>query len=490
MADFDFLVIGAGSAGCVVASKLASIGSVGLIEAGDHQAYGMVRRPSDYVKRFGSQDDWALETVPQAGLSGRRVRFPRGRGLGGSTRINASIWLRPLDECLQKISEYSGGHICKDSLSKAVETVERLVQPEAPRWTSETTLAFLASAHSLGHHAELYLRMNRRGVRRTAADVFLNSTCGDRERVTLLCDCLVDRLQLYGTRAEGIIVRIDGTERLITAGRGVVVCGGAIASPAILQRSGIGDKSLLDELGIDCRIDCPAVGKQLRDHLIFPVMFSTRATRPFPDHWEVRDLARWQTMGTGPVASNLAEAGMFVGEGQDRIQIHVTPTDYLRHPSLSSGATITLGVTGSHPQSVGSVCIAGKDPGQPPKIDPAYLSDPADLTSLTNGIRLAREIAGGYPLAELVSDERVPGKIALEKSVRRFSQTLYHPVGGCVIGQVVSNRFAVIGADRLWVADASVLADMPAANPNPLVTALAWWMAERLCESIDVRDSI
>ena len=489
MADFDFLVVGAGSAGCVLASRLASFARVGLIEAGGCRTTGLVRRPSDYIKLFGSESDWNWETVPQRNLAGRRLRFPRGRGIGGSTRINASIWLEPEETCLQQLAAATGGVLSSEQLSAAVQETRAIVAPERPRWLSQTAQRFLQAADQLKLKANAYLRMNAGGVRRTAFDAFCDRSKTENAGLTILSDTLIDRVILQDGRAVGLSCTSQKSQDEsyqstagkfeLHANKGVIMCGGAIASPTILQRSGIGCRERLRELGIECQVDLPGVGQALRDHLIFPIIFRTIASAAFPIAWSPRQLARWQCVGTGPIASNLAEAGLFYGNDDTKIQLLVTPTDYLRHPNLSQ-PSMTIGVTLSHPRSVGEVHIVSAQPGDSPHIDPGYLSDESDLENMFSGVELAGQLAETSSLGSWVGEQVVPGDRDCEKSIRRFSQTLYHPVGGCCLGTVLSGDFRVRGVEGLWVVDASTLPFMPAANPNALVIALAWAVGDGL----------
>jgi choline dehydrogenase len=496
-AEFDFVVVGGGAAGCVVASRLRQLGSVALIESGDADTGTQIRRPADYLKMFGTPDDWGFETIPQPGLAGRRLRFPRGRGLGGSTRINASIWLPPEREDLDDLVRASGNRWRPESLAAAVAAVEAKVDPELPRWVSPWTGRFIEAAGQLGLGADLYPRHNRHGVRRTAADLFLQqpSPSDPFPAVNSMIQCTVDALEFVqdpvaGLRCCGVRIRRHDSSHQVRARRGVVLSAGTIGSPTLLQRSGIGPRDMLRRCGIPCVLDQPDVGRGISDHLVVPLVHRTSDRELFPTHWSPRQLARWRAVGRGPVTSNLAEAGLFHGSGEERIQMFVTPTDYLRHPTASRHAAMSIGVVLSHPSSRGSVQIepcaaASKGKEMAVQIDPGYLTHPSDATKFVAAISLARSIVDQISGSRLSVTETVPGRgrgsqTELMRSIERFSQTLYHPCGGCVLGRVVDDTLAVRGIDRLWVMDASILPRVPAANPTPLVMALAWSFADRL----------
>ena len=205
----------------------------------------------------------------------------------------------------------------------------------------------------------------------------------------------------------------------------------------------------------------------------------------------MRDLARWQVMGSGPIASNLAECG---GLFQDQsLQIHVTPTHYLTYPKHDAVASMTIGVNVTQPQSTGQIRLRSGHPEVAPEIAPGYFNHEADLAGTLVGIRLARELAGRSPLAESIRRELIPGEKrssdeAISRAIRRYSQTLYHPVGTCRMGHaansVIDHNFAVRGSGNLWVVDASILPRPTVGNPNATVMTLAWWAAERIARQL------
>jgi choline dehydrogenase len=272
------------------------------------------------------------------------------------------------------------------------------------------------------------------------------------------------------------------------ASRGVILCAGAIATPTILVRSGVGPREEFARHQIDRRVEHPAVGQGLQDHLIMPVIFQTRSAQPFASRPSVRDLARWQVLGGGPIASNLAESGGLFH--QDSIQVHLTPTHYLSYPK-DVAPVMTVGVNVTRPKSRGSIRLASARYDDPPVIDAGYLSHESDLTGTIQGVRLARSLAAHTDLSDWVTAEILPGPrrtsdASIAKSIARYAQTLYHPVGTCRLGNardaVVDAGFAVHRTRQLWVVDASVLPTLTLGNPNATVLALASMAAERIAE--------
>lgn len=515
----DYLIVGGGTAGCVVARVLAERGyRVTIVEAGGAETPPL-RRPADYLRSFGTQDDWAFATVPQTELAGRRIHQPRGRGPGGSTRINALIWYPPRPSDLRMLVEAGGTDWDADRLGASFDAVTAWVRPEPPRWISAASRRFLGLTRPAIHPPHAFARMTDRSGRKTAADLLANSAA-----ITWV-NGLAERLLYAEASPAGDIVtgrdplRVTGVEvrqldapdtRPILAARGVILCGGAIGSPTLLLRSGIGPADVLNPCGIVPRVMSEEVGRHLVDHLIMPVIFGLPAGEKFPTRFSVRDLARWQVASTGPASSNLAEAGAIYAlsassdnpqdrsrlvdsddgeQGRDQFQVHLTPTHYLLHPSDRTPAAMTVGVNLCRPRSRGRLTIRSADPRIPPDIDPRYLTDEADRTGLVAAVGVARELARETSFAGWAREELLPGskRTSFEgtlQAIRRFSQTLYHPVGTCRMAKngtgVVDSDCRVRGTVGLYVVDASVLPDIPSVNPNATVMALAHHVATRM----------
>ena len=507
----DVIVVGAGPSGCLLTHQLVSRYGrrVTLIESPaaspqfpartiDHQ------RPARWLNLLRSDDDWAYSTAPTDSLAGRAIAWPRGRGPGGSSRLNAMIWFPPTDDDFQRLAHAGGQRWSVDRLREAYETAHGLVQPEQPVWYSEATRRFLeAAAHCPNAQPMQYRRSTRGGRRWTAASLLAQL---DPDHFELIRGH-VDRLRWRNRRVVGVELHAAGSDRchattwdkssysaaveetdgarFIDADQGVILCAGTIATPAILMRSGIGESDHLRELGIEIRLQRDAVGQGLQDHLIMPVVFALPEKERFLPGSSVREVATWQMLGSGRLTSNLAEAGGLFQDGQ--LQIHVTPTHYLTFPQAKAAAAMTIGVNATVPLSRGFVRLISALATAPPTITPNYLADPADLAVTLQGIELARSIAQCSPLRDWVSRELVPGKqrstaAQLAKAVRRYAQTLYHPTSTCRMGRldqrghaaetVVTPELRVRDVENLWVADASILPGITSGNPQATVMTL------------------
>ncbi len=447
------------------------------------------RTPAEYLVQFATADDWNFQTTPQPHLGGRRLRFPRGRGLGGSTRINAMIWYPSIAD-LQRLSIVGGDDWPIESLAAAQDMVTRWVQPESPRWVSTATNRFLRAVNSLHHPLAgpmfPFQRMTRRSVRVTAWDVLAESqnfnrlslVRGDTERV-LFDSC----------RAAGIeLARLPGQSRTTKLGarHGIILATGSIATPAILMRSGIGPEDVLREEKIDPMVVNAFVGAGLQDHLIMPIVFAIDNASRFPSVQIMHDLARFRIAATGPLSSNLAECGGIISAmTSSPVQVHVTPTHYLLHPHPRAPAAMTIGVNLCQPHSRGHVRIRN----QTIEIDPSYLSDSRDLDALVQAVTWVRGLVSQSSLATFVNRELIPGRdkdfaASIARSIRRYAHTLYHPTSTCAMGvanqSVVNNQLAVRGVSGLSIVDASILPAITTVNPNATIMTLALHAANLL----------
>ncbi len=491
MSRAQLVIVGAGSAGCVVASRLArEFGiRVALVEAPSSEAPAIQRtRPASWLQQLGSGDDWSYKTQPNDHLAGRWMTWPRGRGLGGSSRINAMIWFPPTLADRTRLREASGGRWSITELESAYQSLESIVCSESPRWLSEPSRQFVEAVRDFPAATPMvYRRLNRRGRRWLPSELLPTG----KDRVEILRG-VVDRLIWDGDNAAGVHVQGEQGSFELPASHGVILAAGTIATPLILMRSGVGDRDELARHKIELRVERPAVGKRLRDHLIMPVVYEREAScKPFLARSTMRDLTRWDVMGTGPIASNLAECG---GLFEDRsLQLHVTPTHYLTYPMQDAVASMTIGVNLTQPESTGRVRLTSKRPCDEGLIEAGYLERESDLEETIRGVRLCREIAQRPPLCDSIRRESLPGtkrsgNDEIARAITRYAQTLYHPVGSCRMGEdadsVIDHDFAVRGGKRLWIVDASILPNLTLGNPNATVMTLAWMAAERIARQV------
>lgn len=443
---FDFIVIGAGSAGSIIACELAKNRAyqVLLLESGTRSTHRNSRVPAFYPHLFG--DDrfcHPTSTVPQSGLANRRIALPRGKGLGGSSLINAMIWLPPHQADLMRwseetqcswdtaamqlaLAELDEAYFGYQQLSSKCENQKdsKLESISTEPWLSSSVRAFVNMARIRGGEVFPYTRSIRQGRRQTAWQTF-------RERpipsnLTIATGFEVQRIVTENATATGVIVRNDTQlgEVSLRATRGVLLCAGALASPCLLQRSGIGPREVLKDAGIEVRIENAHVGQNLQDHLIFPVVMS-HDLGAIPHRPDKSLIAQAVRSGTGPLTSNVAEAGGLFRITEDQsilwdkpsenratnpsssttnhavsprpeFQWHITPTHYLEYPIREQASpAFSIGVTPLHPQSRGYVRVIKKqDNALSIEIDPCYLTAPADREQFVKAVQCTRQWIG------------------------------------------------------------------------------------------------
>lgn len=503
---FDYLIVGGGSAGCIVARVLAERGfRIGIVEP--VPANTPRRLPADYPRSFGSQEDWGWSSTPQEKLANRRLRQPRGRGPGGSTRINAMIWNPPNQADLSMLHRHGGTLWATERFKQSLERVTAWVRPTRPAWVSEVTTRFLNIGAAGVDPPHAYLRMADRCGRRTAADVLREQPGPDHDRVRWI-DGQAERILFENSSAgddlptaTAVAVRVAASHAAepLLAARGIILCAGAFGSPDLLFRSGVGPAADLEACRVPHVIVNEAVGRNLTDHLVMPIVFQISPKDRFPHRLSVRDLARWQVSGMGPASSNLAEAGgIFTLPGRsesddgsdelnDLYQVHVTPTHYLLHPSDSAPAAMSIGVNVCRPDSRGRITFRREGDEIIPLIDPGYLSVENDVARTALAVQGGRAMASSSPLKSVLGQELVPGPKrqsaeSVYQSIRRYSQSLYHPVGTCRMSSygdgVVDQGCHVHGTRQLYVIDASILPEIPLVNPNATVMAVALHAAQ------------
>jgi choline dehydrogenase len=517
----DYVIVGAGSAGCVLASRLTENPDVRVLvlEAGPPDTADEIHIPAAVSQLFQGPYDWNYQTIPQQRAGDRSIYWPRGRVLGGSSSINAMIYIRGSRHDYDTWRDEYGcdGWGYTDLLpyflrsehnsrgESAWHGASGPLSVQDLRYKSSLTEAFVAAARSCGQPANddfngaqqdgvgFYQVTQQGGRRWSAADAYLHPAAS-RPNLTIATDALATGIEIEGGRAVGVRYLRRGVEEVAWAEAEVILAGGAVNSPQLLMLSGIGPADDLRDLGIPVVADSPGVGGNLSDHPIVTGMWATPRSRGL---WEMagpRNLARWQLLHSGPLTSNVAEAGGFWRSDPalpaPDIQWHVLPVPYqnygLADPAIRAmSVLITLVAVGSR----GRIRLRSTDPRHKPAIDPAYLSDMADLDPLLRAIAQVREFAAARPMSKVCQSELAPGddvrtETELIDWIRSDITTVYHPVGTCAMGgdsvlaaskltSVVDTELRVRGVERLRVVDASVMPTVPRGNTNAPVIAIA-----------------
>ena len=517
----DYVIVGAGSAGCVLASRLTENPDVRVLvlEAGPPDTADEIRIPAAISQLFQGPYDWNYQTIPQQRAGDRSIYWPRGRVLGGSSSINAMIYIRGSRHDYDTWRDEYGcdGWGYTDLLpyflrsehnsrgESAWHGASGPLSVQDLRYKSGLTEAFVAAARNCGQPANddfngaqqdgvgFYQVTQQGGRRWSAADAYLHPAAS-RPNLTIATDALATGIEIEGGRAVGVRYLRRGVEEVAWAQAEVILAGGAVNSPQLLMLSGIGPADDLRELGIPVMADSPGVGGNLSDHPIVTGMWATPRSRGLWEQAGPRNLARWQLLHSGPLTSNVAEAGGFWRSDPalpaPDIQWHVLPVPYqnygLADPAIRAmSVLITLVAVGSR----GRIRLRSTDPRHKPAIDPAYLSDMADLDPLLRAIGQVREFAAARPMSKICRSELAPGddlrtETELIDWIRSDITTVYHPVGTCAMGgnsvltaskltSVVDTELRVRGVERLRVVDASVMPTVPRGNTNAPVIAIA-----------------
>jgi choline dehydrogenase len=512
MESFEYVIVGAGSAGCVLANRLSTDSAVRvlLLEAGPADDAPQIHMPGASFSMFKTELDWDYTTVPLA-ATGHRQYMPRGRMLGGSSSINAMIYMRgnPADYDHWRDGFGAQGWGYADLLPYFVRAEDnaRLAGPvhgqggplrvEDPLEIHELQHAWLDAAVKWGLPVNddfnsgtqigvgPYQLTCRDGRRWSTADAYLRPAL-DRDNLVVRTGAVTSRIVLERGRARGVVYRNETGEHTVAAEAEVLVCTGAIGSPQLLMLSGIGPADQLRGLGLDVAVDLPGVGENLHDHPTAGVAWATKGTTDLGQLAATAEAAeQWQREHRGPLASNFADAGGFLAtDGHPDlpdIQFYPVATGYhdnaLRPVPM---AGFTVAATLITPRSRGRLQLASSDPTAKPEIDLGFYQDPADFDALLAGTRALLDIARCEPLAGFLDtpylpDVANPDEEVLAAHIRRWTQTMYHPAGTCAMGTderaVVDPQLHVRGVEGLRVIDASVMPSPLRGNTNaPTIT--------------------
>jgi len=519
MDEFDYIVVGAGTAGCVVASRLAETGryKVLLLEAGGSDRNVWIQLPIGYGRTyFDPRVNWMFDTEPVPGLAGRSSYWPRGKVVGGSGSINAMVHVRgqPGDfEDWRALGNPGWGwddvlpYFIKAEDSEIVEPgwrgqggpqhvtdISAKVHPLCHRFVAAGQALGLPQATdfngSRGEGLGIFQINTFKGRRASTANAYLRPALRSG-RIALETHAAVDRILIEGGRATGVVYRQGSRTRTARARCEVILCAGAVKSPQLLQLSGIGDGVLLADKGIATQVHRPGVGRNLQDHLAVSYFYGS--THPTlndelgPLTGKIKAALRYAWNRSGPLGMSVNQAGGFVrshpqAERVD-LQLYFSPVSYTRTPlserrlaNPDPFSALLLSFNACRPTSRGWLSIAGPDPDLPPTIQPNYLSTDQDIADAERGIALLRRIAATAPLADIISGQLVPDSEVRSdadwlEDFRQRADTVYHPTSTCMMGPdaasaVVDHRLKVHGIDGLRIADASIFPTLTSGNTN------------------------
>lgn len=512
--NFDYVIVGAGTAGCVLASRLSEHADkrVLLLEAGPNRRGLWLRVPIGYFKTiFDPALGWGYQTAPQKHLNNRQVPWPRGKVLGGTGAINGLVYIRGQSDDYDAWRQMGNdGWGYADILPYFLKSEAQIagnhpVQAKIHGYSGPLSVsdypdrhplceAFISAAKQVGippntdfnggdQFGAGYYQINvKNGLRADTATAFLGPA-RNRKNLTIITDATVSKLHVEHAKARSVEFMIGGETKCVTANLEIILAAGAINSPQILQLSGIGDPAHLAMVGISPVHALPGVGKNLQDHL--QVQLSYRCKQPISLNDEfgtvigkARQMLRYILHRTGPIAGGPAPAGAFARSPDSMasdLQFHFMPMSLSTPGVLDAFSGFTIAVNQSRPHSRGDVLIGSTNPETAPVINPNYLDQPKDREVLLNGIKLARKIAIAPAFAPYFEREARPGASAandqeLVDYIRARASSIYHPVGTCRMGMdenaVVDPSLRVRGIAGLRVADASVMPTITSGNTN------------------------
>ena len=506
MSDYDYVIVGAGSAGCVLADRLSADGSeVLLVEAGSRGRSPKITIPAAFPQQFQTKLDWDYASGPEPGCDGRSLYVPRGKGLGGSSSMNAMLYVRGHRSDYDGWREDAG---CKgwgwdDVLPYFLRSEHHEAGPTpvhatggqlnvAPARSARKLTDLMvgaARAHGFPFRDEyndgepdgvcLSEVTQRKGARWSAANAFLKPAIG-RPNLTVATGTTATGLQLDGDRVGGVKLAGRAPQGVVRARREVILAAGAINSPQLLMLSGIGDPAKLRAAGVEPRVALPGVGANLQDHPYVVCIWESAIGHTLRDAQSPRAALDFLVRRRGPLTSAVCEAFVFTrshGEaGPHDLQLHLAPAFFSQNGFEDhDGHAFTMGPVLVAPRARGEVTLRSSDPTAKPALVGNHLTDEADVRALLAGVKLVRELVATEPLASASGREIYPGSgvaedEALARDIRRRCELLYHPVGTCRMGSdadaVVDPELRVRGVEGLRVIDASVMPTITRGNTN------------------------
>jgi choline dehydrogenase len=532
---YDYLIVGAGPAGCLLANRLSHNPShrVLLLEAGGQDNYPWIHVPVGYLYCIGNpRTDWCFKTESEPGLNGRALNYPRGKVLGGCSSINGMIYMRgqsrDYDEWAAQgnkgwgwqdvlpVFKRSESHYAGDSDLHGAKGEWR-VEQQRLSWAlldafreaaAETGIASIPDFNGGDNEGCSYFQVNqRRGVRWNASKAFLRPI-SNRPNLTVMTNAEVSRIEFEKGRASAVLAKVGQQEQTLRAKREIILCCGSVGSPMVLQRSGIGPRPLLEKLGIEVRHELPGVGANLQDHLqlrlIYKVSNGHTLNQMAGSLWGKMNMGlRYALNRSGPLAMAPSQLGAFARSGPEQatanLEYHVQPLSLERFGEPLHGfPAFTASVCDLRPRSRGTVEIRSALADAAPLIKPNYLSHEADLKVAADAIRLTRRIAAAPALASFEPVEYLPGVSLqtdeeLRQAASNIGTTIFHPVGTCKMGQgrdaVVDERLRVHGVIGLRVVDASIMPTITSGNTCSPTVMIAEKAAQMIIEDARAVDS-
>lgn len=527
--EFDFIVVGAGSSGCVLANRLSAEPGrrVALIEAGPRDSSFWIHLPIGYGRTmWDSAVNWKFQTEPEPEMASRQIYWPRGRVLGGSSSINGLIvirgqtqdydaWARqgcrgwswsevlPYFVKLENNAEFTGdqthgthGPLPISSIGRKHELIEAFIAAAEVNGVPRTHDFNGGSQEGVGY----FQLTTKNGWRMSAAAAYLRPV-QRRPNLHVLTGTQVLRVLFEGHRAVGVVCRTPAGTRTLKVTRGVILSAGSIQSPQLLMLSGIGPGRHLQRHGLPVLVDRPAVGQNLQDHLQFRLIY--KSTKPITTNDALRSLwgraklgLEWLLFRRGALAVGINQGGLFARLMPEArtpdIQFHVaTLSADMAGGKVHDFPGFTLSVCQLRPESRGSISLASADPLAKPLIRANYLSTEKDRNYAIRSILFARKLAQTKPLSDLIADEVLPGQqVRTEADILDFARhngaTIFHPAGTCRMGSdeaaVVDARLRVRGADSLWVVDCSIMPTLVSGNTNIPAMMIAEKAADMILE--------